>query len=112
MLICRVVDPILCRLIDPSASSGDVAGRGSVDLPVVQYQVESLTTLFRFGGKSLSKACQSTQIGVSVHPSLVSRAEKGESKFWLELKDSINHRRLSQQCDLGPRQVSLFNRHD
>nr|XP_031863087.1 uncharacterized protein CI109_001565 [Kwoniella shandongensis]KAA5530159.1 hypothetical protein CI109_001565 [Kwoniella shandongensis] len=71
----RVLDPILSRLLDPTIRYNDGVYAGPVDLALVRYYIDSISALFKFGAQGLSKACQSTDIRGSPHPSLITRAE-------------------------------------
>ncbi|OCF39597.1 hypothetical protein I317_06612 [Kwoniella heveanensis CBS 569] len=70
----RVLDPIICRLLDPSLRYEGSTYAGPVDLSLIKHHIESISTLFKFGGQGLSKACHATDIHQSVHPTLIQRS--------------------------------------
>ncbi|ORY25817.1 Dopey, N-terminal-domain-containing protein [Naematelia encephala] len=61
----RVLDPILSRLLEQHVFD---------DLNYTRYLLDSIATLFRFGGQGLSKSCQSTEVSKSAHSTFVERA--------------------------------------
>ncbi|WVQ94532.1 hypothetical protein IAU59_001611 [Kwoniella sp. CBS 9459] len=70
----RVLDPIICRLLDPVVRyAGNSTYNGPVDLSLIKHHIESISTLFKFGGQGLSKACHATDIHQSVHPTFIQR---------------------------------------
>ncbi|WVF67091.1 hypothetical protein IAT40_001836 [Kwoniella sp. CBS 6097] len=58
----RVLDPIICRLLDPAIQYEGNNYAGPVDLNLIRHHIESVSTLFKFGGQGLSKACHATDI--------------------------------------------------
>lgn len=66
-LINRVLDPLLSRLAQEAESKSTVQ---ALNYSSILYLVESLSTLLRFGGKALSKACHTTEVVNSPHPLL------------------------------------------
>ncbi|WRT65559.1 uncharacterized protein IL334_002504 [Kwoniella shivajii] len=71
----RVLDPIIGGLLDPAIRYQDDTYATPVDFSLIKYQLETVSVLFKFGGQGLSKACLSTEIKHSVHPTLIKRAE-------------------------------------
>jgi len=70
----RMVDPLLRRVMEIlSQSKKNPKLR---DLSLIHYYISSATSLFRFGGQGLSKACQSSEIRKSPNSQLVARAEE------------------------------------
>jgi hypothetical protein len=81
----RMLDPLLRRTLALLAQrSGKVA---SSDASLMYYFVTSLTSLFRFGGQGLGKACQSMEIRKSPNTLFVNRVEETfpEATTYLEL---------------------------
>lgn len=70
----RILDPLLRRTLDLMArrSLKDPTG----DASLLHYFVSSMTSLFRFGGQGLSKACQSAEVRKSANTQFVLRAEE------------------------------------
>lgn len=69
----RMLDPLLRRiLVLMSLRSKDPNG----DASLLHYFVSSMTSLFRFGGQGLSKACQSAEIRKSTNTQLVTIVEE------------------------------------
>ncbi|WWC87738.1 uncharacterized protein L201_002630 [Kwoniella dendrophila CBS 6074] len=87
----RVLDPIISRLLDPVIRYNGGLYASPVDLNVIRHQIDSVSILFKFGGQGLSKACLSTGIRQSVHPTLVSRIEAAfpNMNLYLEVMVSL-----------------------
>lgn len=66
----RMLDPLIRRILNASQST-----KGKFDSSQVQYYVSSLTSLFRFGGQGLSKACKTGEVSKSVNAQLVTTVE-------------------------------------
>lgn len=80
-----MLDPLLRRTLQLLAQrSGEVA---SGDASLMYYFVTSLTSLFRFGGQGLGKACQSMEVRKSPNALFVNRVEETfpEATTYLEL---------------------------
>lgn len=80
-----MLDPLLRRTLQLFAQrSGKLA---SSDASLMYYFVTSLTSLFRFGGQGLGKACQSMEVRKSPNALFVSRVEETfpEATTYLEL---------------------------
>ena len=94
----RILDPILTRLIDP-ASDGHVV-KHTPELAMIQALIENTSTLLKFGGKGLSKACQAKDIMRCSHPtlSLRARAAAPNATTYLDLVVTI----LAQQLHVEP----------
>ncbi|WWC68766.1 uncharacterized protein I206_102700 [Kwoniella pini CBS 10737] len=87
----RILDPSISRLLDPSIKYKDAAYEQPVDLNIIRYQIESISTLFKFGGSGLSKACQSTEYRQSVHRTMIERLENAfpDDNSYLEILVSL-----------------------
>lgn len=90
----RMFDPLLRRIMEVLHKKKNNAKGG--DSSLVNYFVSSVTSLFRFGGQGLSKACQSTEIRKSVNAMFVSRAEESfpEAVTYLDLLTDLLTRLL------------------
>jgi hypothetical protein len=69
----RALDPIIARLLEASDGTRVHASKSQPDLDFswLAYLVESVITLLRFGGQGLSKACQTTDLSKSSHPTIL-----------------------------------------
>lgn len=78
----RMLDPLIRHILNASQPI-----KGKFDSSQVQYYVTSLTSLFRFGGQGLSKACKTAEVSKSVNVQLVTTAEARypNSNNYLEL---------------------------
>jgi hypothetical protein len=56
----RILDPLLRHVMDVIVQARK--GAKFRDMALIHYYVSSATSLFRFGGQGLSKACQSTEV--------------------------------------------------
>ncbi|KAL1409508.1 hypothetical protein Q8F55_003491 [Vanrija albida] len=93
----RMVDPLLRRLIDMiSRNNGKLN-----DPSQVTYLVSNLSSLFRFGGQGLSKACQSAEPRKSPNAIFVRHVEEhfGEAHSYLDLLTDILSRLLKDSAD-------------
>lgn len=70
----RMVDPLLRRIMEIITLSKK--GSKYRDMSLIHYYISSATSLFRFGGQGLSKACQSTEVRKSHNSVLVSRLDE------------------------------------
>lgn len=66
----RMLDPLIRRILNASQST-----KGKFDASQVQYYVSSLTSLLRFGGQGLSKACKTAEISKSTNAQLITTVE-------------------------------------
>nr|XP_018264586.1 uncharacterized protein I303_02758 [Kwoniella dejecticola CBS 10117]OBR86744.1 hypothetical protein I303_02758 [Kwoniella dejecticola CBS 10117] len=109
----RVLDPILSRLLDPSIKYHQNTYLHPIDLNFVRHLVDSVSLLLKFGGQGLSKACHSTEIRQSVHPTLVTRATDAfpNDTSYLEILVSTMIRFIDTDGSSSMRKVaSLFIR--
>jgi hypothetical protein len=79
----RALDPIIARLLEASDGSRLKASKSQPDLDFswLAYLVESVITLLRFGGQGLSKACQTTDLSKSSHPTILQHTNGTHSRF-------------------------------
>lgn len=84
-----MLDPLLRRTLHLLAQSKDKVE--SCDASLMNYFVTSLTSLFRFGGQGLGKACQSMEIRKSPNALFVNRVEETfpDATTYLELLTGI-----------------------
>lgn len=85
--LARVLDPILFDLLDPSVrrsrSFTRINGRelqdfvydAPMDQRLINYLLDTLLSVVRFGGQGFVKVANSTPIRKSLHPGLVKRVE-------------------------------------
>ncbi|TXT04269.1 hypothetical protein VHUM_04267 [Vanrija humicola] len=93
----RMVDPLLRRLIDMiSGNNGKLN-----DAAQVTYLVSNLSSLFRFGGQGLSKACQSAKPRKSPNAIFVRNVEAhfADAQTYLDLLTDILSRLLKESAD-------------
>lgn len=93
----RMVDPLLRRLIAMiSRNNGKLN-----DASQVTYLVSNLSSLFRFGGQGLSKACQSAEPRKSPNAIFVRNVEENfaEAHTYLDLLTDILSRLLKDSAD-------------
>ncbi|BEI90230.1 uncharacterized protein CcaverHIS019_0303000 [Cutaneotrichosporon cavernicola] len=90
----RMLDPLLRRTLALLAQRSTKAT--SSDASLMYYFVTSLTSLFRFGGQGLGKACQSMEISKSPNTLFVNRVEETfpEATTYLELLTGLLTRLL------------------
>jgi len=98
LICCRVLDPILYELLDPSIhripSTAKVRGRElqiyiyerPFDQRYAHHLLEMLLSIMRFGGQGFSKTAKTTFIRRSHHTGLVRRVESSK----LPLSDIIS----------------------
>lgn len=79
-----MLDPLLRRTMETAADGGKTRPG---DASLINYFVSGMTSLFRFGGQGLSKACQSTEVRKSPNAQFVTRVENTypEAHTYLEL---------------------------
>jgi hypothetical protein len=64
----RILDPVLSRLLASNS-----------DLVTTRYLFDVLSTILRTGGESVRNICKTTEMSQSLHPTIVKKAEEGES---------------------------------
>lgn len=107
----RMLDPVLRRvldLIDVNSQSGSTK-----EASLLHYYISSMTSLFRFGGQGLSKACQSTEVRKSINSQFVARVDVTfpQASTYLELLVLVLTKLLdsavTEQLSLRVQSVSL-----
>jgi hypothetical protein len=90
LCVSSVLDPILYDLLDPAVRRSrsitklygkelqDFAYEGLLDQRLVNYLLDTLLSIVRFGGQGFAKVARTTQIRHSPHPGLIERAEVGK----------------------------------
>jgi hypothetical protein len=90
LIRCRILDPILYELLDPSIhripSTAKVRGKElqsfvyerPFDQRYTHHLLEMLISIIRFGGQGFSKTAKSTAIRRSHHAGLVQRVESSK----------------------------------
>ncbi|WVW80007.1 hypothetical protein I302_101980 [Kwoniella bestiolae CBS 10118] len=71
---------------------------------------DSISTLFKFGGQGLSKACHSTEIRQSIHPTLIQRVDAAfpNATSYLEVLVSLLIRYINTEASPSIRKVTCL----
>lgn len=98
----RMLDPLLRRTLALLTQRSDKVT--SNDASLMYYFVTSLTSLFRFGGQGLGKACQSMEVRKSPNTLFVNRVEETfpEASTYLELLTCLLTRLLESAPNEQP----------
>ncbi|KAL7419677.1 hypothetical protein Q5752_005591 [Cryptotrichosporon argae] len=67
----RILDPILHRLLLHLRATDKTESAPAGDLAQLRYLLQTLLSLFNFGGQGLSRACQASEASRSAHASFV-----------------------------------------
>ncbi len=79
---------MLARLAKALGSQTNGLYSSSADLSHIHFLLEAVAVLFRFGGQSWTRACQSTELSTSDHPEIRKDLETG--KFRTPSKTYVN----------------------
>lgn len=91
-----LLDPLIGRLTDPAAATGDVATR-ELDVSLKLYIIDNLGIVLENGGKELDVLCRSTDIRKSPHPILASKSQTVSGATYMDVMVSVLSSQLASK---------------